>query len=208
MPSLGGAIHRARAAVLAEVRAECDAADAAARPAVEAAYAEMRARRRLRGDALRDAVVEALSFASEADPVDRVRVHVVETGRGTLGDASACLSGLSHDDWCAVTSARANWRAVEGVPVRPAVVLGDCGATAAGRRMLARLDARQAASEGRIVPIPGRGRDRVRVLHLLDAVCAHRSAGGTGGDWVRWCVDRGLSRGAAYRWWARSAAWA
>lgn len=199
------ATARARTVAAAAARAECDRLDEAARPYWARLYAEVRAGRVLVGDPLRAAIVEALTYASERDPADRVRVHVVETGRCSAEAASSVLASLSHAEWCDVTAARAAWVAVErrAEPVRGPVV--DLVATRGGRILSMRLDDRAAAAEGRAPSVPGRGPSRERTLHMLDAVCGHRAAGGTSGQWTAWCAARGISRASAARWWARAA---
>lgn len=166
-----------------------------------AVVAEHRAGRRLTGGALRAAVVEALTYASEHDSVDRVRVHVVERYRGTLPDCQAVLASLTLPEWRAVTAERQAWQSAERVPapVEAAGAVCDLGATAGGRSVLRRCGAYAPAE-----PV-GRGRDARRVEALLDNACAHRAAGGSASAWVRWCADRGMSRAAAWRWWSRAA---
>lgn len=191
---------RRRAAQLTIARAEADAVGARLAERL-APIGDERARgRRLTGSALRAAVVEALTYAGESDPADRLRVHLVETDRGTLADVQAAAAGLSGADWGAIGRERSAWQRAEGVgDDRPGRGISALASAATVEHVSALI--------GSVGSVPGRGPAHDRTEFILGSALAYRREGRTASAWSAWCSDRGMSRAAACRWWSRAAAY-
>lgn len=191
---------RRRAALLTVARADADAVGARMADRLRAIVDDRSADRRLRGAALRAAVVEALSYASESDPADRLRVHLVETDRGSLGDVRSAAAGLTGADWAAIGRDRSAWQRAEGTSDdRRGRGVSAVASAASVEHVLALI--------GSTGPVPGRGPSHDRSAYLLGAALAYRREGRTAAAWSAWCAERGMSRASAWRWWSRAAAY-